>query len=562
MAVAVLAALLGARAGTDLVLRTAVTGSGVLSTLLVFLQRRTSHALEQEVAIRKEAEQASRAAELAKSDFLANISHEIRTPMNAVVGLAELLLRSGADPQQQGRLEALSSSAEALLALVDNILDLSRMEAGRFNLDEVDFRVAEVVEGVVARLSPQARAKGLDIRLELAEGLPAVLRGDPGRLRQVLHNLVDNAVKFTAAGSILVRAEPEESGGQAWLRILVSDTGTGVGEEEIEHIFSPFSQADSSAARLFGGAGIGLTLARRLVELQGGSIHVDSIRGLGSTFWFRLPAAPARGEVPAAPAPARLDLHGAHALVVEDNPVNQQVALGQLAALGISADTAADGASALRAMGDRVYDVVLMDCQLPGLDGYETTRRLRRLETNGHRTPVVAVTAHALKGERERCLAAGMDDYLAKPLRLGALGGVLGRLLTRADGRAEGRTPDRPVLDPSQIEMLRLLERRAGQPLLGALAQSFPRQAGQYLDQMRAASREGDAKSLYFAAHSLKGGAANIGALELARLCLEIEEPAQQSETCGCAEILDRVEQESQKVVRELQRLAETSAPP
>lgn len=249
------------------------------------------------------------------------------------------------------------------------------------------------------------------------------------------------------------------------------------------------------------------------------------------------------------------NLQGAHALVVEDNPINQQVALGQLAALGISADIAADGESALRAVEDRRYDVVLMDCQLPGLDGYETTRRLRHLESDGHRTPIVAVTAHALKGEREKCLAAGMDDFLAKPLRLEALGSALAHLLAQP-----GTSPDPPVLDPSQIGMLRVLEHQAHQQLFVALAESFPLQAGQYLDQMRTAVREGDVKALYFAAHSLKGGAANVGALELVRLCIELEGPA--TENGRCAETLDRLEQESLRVARELRRLAETSAAP
>jgi CheY-like chemotaxis protein len=347
--------------------------------------------------------------------------------------------------------------------MINDILDLSKMQAGKLEIEMLDFDVREIVAEVAELLAERATSNGVELIWRVHPDVPRQLRGDPGRLRQVLVNLVGNAVKFTdRGGQVLIRArlraDPGDAElGDAGVKVVwfeVQDTGIGIAPEARQRLFQPFSQADASTARRYGGTGLGLAISKRLVELMSGEIGVDSTPGHGSTFWFSVPLArvapTAQGAVssgsaatPSAVKTAALaveplpDHTAAPILVVEDNAVNQQVACGWLRKLGYRADVAANGLEALEAVQRRSYAAVLMDCRMPEMDGFEATGLLRRREGPGRHTPIIAMTANARNGDRERCLMAGMDDYIAKPVRVEELAAVLRRHLTSAPSAAD-----------------------------------------------------------------------------------------------------------------------------
>ena len=408
-------------------------------------RQRLASLIELNGAYRRARDEAVEASSM-KSAFLRNVSHEIRTPMNGVMGMTELLLQTPLDDEQRNYAEQVEQSGEHMLGIINDILDISQIETGRVELEATQFDLYETVERACVPAGLEAQAKGVKLEVNVDPRAPRQVLGDGARVRQVIMNLVGNAVKFTSKGSVTVRVAERTEPGVNGVRFEVVDTGIGIDPTIIERMFEPFVQADGSTTRQYGGNGLGLSIAKELVELMGGIIGGESEPGRGSAFWFEVPLqkvattsghtarehAVMRDERPADPSAPIV-------LVVEDSPVNRLVAVRVLERCGYRVHVVNDGREALDALSTQVYDVVLMDCQMPEVDGYEATRELRLREQGGKRhTPVIAMTAHAMTGDRERCLEAGMDDYLAKPVRSQALVEVLERWI----GESARRTAD------------------------------------------------------------------------------------------------------------------------
>jgi signal transduction histidine kinase/DNA-binding response OmpR family regulator len=689
--------LLGEREGSDRNLR---------AYKKEFDRRVRERTLQLDVAVAEAREAAKRAedASRAKSDFLARMSHEIRTPLNGVLGMAELLQHSSTlDDRQRRFAVVIHQSGKALLQLINDILDFSKIEAGKLELENGRFCVRDMVEDALEILAERAQTKGLALICDIPFQLDTVVYADCLRLRQIIINLVSNAVKFTERGDITVKVRAGAGIETATFTFEVTDTGIGIRPENCATIFESFVQEDTSTSRRYGGTGLGLAICKQLVELMGGMIGVSSTVGAGSTFRFSVPLAVDRsapreklstaltttrvlvvekspaargmllqhlrswGAIPtevgsaqealtrlgsafagefdaliidgglpdATPSevvaavrrisafadipilimhtgpgeapPESHTLHGPVAwqnkpirraqlksaleyllgkiqdawrpepqnkpsapagdgeqrqscvrrvLVVEDNPVNQQVALAMLQTLAIAADTASSGKAALEKLATTRYDAVLMDCQMPDLDGYATTQRYREWELleGRPRTPVVALTANALSGDAEKCLAAGMDHYVSKPFSIEQLLAVL-ELCAPAAGESapdEQRTPE--ILDAKTLERIRTMNAGTRSDLFARLAELYTSSSAAIVEALRIAAREGDTKGMMQAAHALKSSSANVGALSLAATCGELESAARGSKTQLASDLVESLVREHQEVLRALEQ--------
>jgi CheY-like chemotaxis protein len=495
-------------------------------------------------------------------------------------------------------------SANILLSILNDILDLSKIESGKMELEIIEFNVREALDEVVRLFSSRVKEKLLRLRSAIDESVASMVRGDPVRFRQILVNLVGNAVKFTDAGEVVVRAMLlEQDDDEVLLRFEVSDTGIGIEDEAKKKIFDSFTQADASTTRRHGGTGLGLSISRELVAMMGGTLGVESAPGKGSTFWFtaRFKRSWARPAEKASGLSGSVSDEGSlgpdrRILLAEDNLVNQRVTLAMLSPLSLAIDVVADGRHALDALSRRPYDLVLMDCQMPELDGYEATKilRSREKESQAPRTPVIALTANTMQGDREKCLAAGMDDYLPKPFHREHLISLLGRWLgspfregpketaveepnsrdtrqgdvrpaktdnTNGDGvdtrHRQGEPGEAkargPVIDRSVLEGIRALQREGAPDLVGKLATLYLADASALIKTLGAAVGDKNTQDTSRLAHKLKSSSANVGALRLSSLLEDLEALGRRNEVDGAAGLFAAIEQEFESVRRVLE---------
>jgi len=485
------------------------------------------------------AKEGAESANKAKSLFLANMSHEVRTPINGVFGMIQLLERSNLDEEQRENVEVLRNSTIILNTVLDDILDFSKIEAGQMNLEFVPFSLQPIMESIVALIRPKAREKGLSLLLEVCSSIPDSLIGDPVRLRQILLNLINNAVKFTESGQVLVRVThllPNSS--KVHLLFEVCDTGCGLTAQQQDKLFLPFIQADNSTTRRFGGTGLGLSICNRLVELLDGDIGVESQPDKGSRFWFTLMFEKSSRKMSAAPFQNIAKPPILRILVVEDNPVNLKVAVTFLQSEGHEVLSAHDGKQALDILKHTQIDAVLMDVHMPNMDGLEATRIIRGLDNDTSKIPIIMLSADALKKSRKKCLAAGATNFISKPFELSQLNQVLVNLFgLRNNAKPEFikqlLTKETLTAEKEQLINIKALEemrKSLGNDLLEELINDFSLQCENFIKALEAAIRKNDIQSITEIAHSLKGSSRELKAVKVTQLAAEIESTSNESE--------------------------------